>query len=95
MGSRHPLRSNFLSFVTGTSFFRKSTLQLASQSGGAAMGLFLIPGRMFPIFVSSGSESILILIVFDVFIDCPFGMVTVFCCCCGIYFSVGTLLCSK
>ena len=32
---------------------------------------------MFPILASSGSESILILIVFDVFINCPFGIVTV------------------
>ena len=42
------------------------------------MRSFLIPGRMFPILASSGSESILILIVFDVFIDCSFGMATVF-----------------
>ena len=32
---------------------------------------------MFPILASSGSESILIFIVFDVFINCPFGIVTV------------------
>ena len=32
---------------------------------------------MFSILASSGSESILILIVFDVFIYCPFGIVTV------------------
>ena len=78
MGSRHLPRRNVLSFLTRTSFFRKSTSQPASQSGGAAMRLFLITGRMFPILVSSGSESIFIFIVFDVFIDCPFGMATVF-----------------
>ena len=58
------------------------------------MRLFLITGRMFTILASSGSELILILIVFDVFIDCPFGMVTVFCCCCE-FLSVGALSCSK
>ena len=89
VGSRHPLRSNFLSFVTRTSFFSKSTSQPASQSGGAAMGLCFISGRMFPILASSGSELVLILIVFDVFIDCTFGMVTVFGCCCGTFLSVG------
>ena len=68
----------FLSFLTRTSFFRKITSQPASQSGGAEMRSFLIPGRMFPILASSGSELILILIVFDVFIDCSFGMATVF-----------------
>ena len=78
IGSRHLLRRNVLSFLTRTSFFRKSTSQPALQSSGAAMRLFLIPGRMFPILVSSGSESIFIFIVFDVFIDCLFGMVTVF-----------------
>ena len=78
VGSHHPLRSNFLSFVTRTSFFRNSTLQTASQSGGAAMRLCFIPGRMFPILASFGSAFILILIVFDVFIDCTFWMVTVF-----------------
>ena len=94
MGSLHLLISNFMSFVIRTSYFRKSTLHPASKSSGAAMRLFLIPGRMFPIFVYFGSESILILIFFDVFIDCPFGMVTVFCCCCGIFVSVGARSCS-
>ena len=59
------------------------------------MRSFLVPGRMCPILASSGSESILILIVFGVFIDCPFRMVTVFCCCCGILFSVRARSCNK
>ena len=54
-----------------------------------------IPGRMFSILDSSASEFILILIVFDVFIDFPFGMVMIFCCCCGIFFSVGARSCTK
>ena len=94
MGSRHLLRRNVLSFLTRTSFFLKITPQPASQSGGAAMRLFFFPGRMFPILASSGSESILILIVFDVFIDCPFGMVTVFVVIVE-YFSVGARLYNK
>ena len=59
------------------------------------MRSYFIPGRMFLILASSGSELILILIVFDIFIHCPFGMVTVFCCCCGIMFSVGARFCNK
>ena len=42
------------------------------------MRLCFISGRMFPILASSGRELILILIVFDFFIDFPFRMVTVF-----------------
>ena len=59
------------------------------------MRFFLIPGRMFPILASSGSESILILIVFDVFIDCSFGMATVFVIFVEYIFSVGACSCNK
>ena len=58
------------------------------------MSLFLTPGVMFPILDSSGSKSILILNVFDVVIDCPFGMVTVFVVIVE-YFSVGARLYNK
>ena len=50
------------------------------------MRLCFIPCRMFPILASSVSELILILIVFDVFIDFPFGMVTVFVVVVGYFF---------
>ena len=59
------------------------------------MRLCFIPGRIFLILACSDSELLLILIVFDVFVDCLFGMVTVFCCCCGIFFSVGARSCTK
>ena len=84
-----------MSFVTRTSFFRKIPSQPASQSGGAEMRSFLIPGRMFPILVSSGNESILILIIFDVFIDSPFGMATVFVVAVEYIFSVCACSCNK
>ena len=94
VGSRHPLRIIFC-LCDKNVFFSKSTSQPASHSGGAAMRLCFIPGRMFPILVSSGHELILILIVFNVFIDFPFGVVTVFNCCCGIFFSFSARSCAK
>ena len=62
--------------MTSTSFLQKRTSQPASHNGGAAMRLFLIPGKMLPIFASSGSVSFLTLIAFEVVILCPFGIVT-------------------
>ena len=80
--------------MTRTSFFEKKS-QPVSHSGGAAMKLCFILGRMFPILASSGSELILVLIVFDDFIDCSFRVVTVLLLLLWGFFPVGACSCIK